>query len=120
MDERVKDGKGRTDGKAVTEGVKKDERWEGQAMKTVLATGLMTLTMLAGSALAGEIAKPPQAGKPNYCVSPAVKQDRRRVFTASELRRYGEGYEYWYEAFFVTERDGAQMLVDPHIYQNLR
>ena len=35
-------------------------------MKTIWATGLMTYTVLAGSALAGEIAQPADTGKLNY------------------------------------------------------
>jgi hypothetical protein len=68
----------------------------------------------------GQVAKPAELGNPNYCVSRAVKLDRRRVFTDSELRHYVRDGHNEKEAFWITERDGAMMLVDPHISQNLR
>jgi hypothetical protein len=84
------------------------------------------LTVLAGSALAGEIAKRAAAGKPNYSVSPAVKRDRRLAIDTSYLKYHAlkqDCHGIWItereEAIWITERDGAMMLVDPHISQNL-
>lgn len=68
----------------------------------------------------GQVAAPKDMGNPNYCVSQAVKQDRRRVFTASELKHYDKGGEYSDEPFWVQEQDGALMLVDPLIYPKMR
>lgn len=113
-------GDGEGAGKGAGKELKKDEGWEGQAMKAIWATGLMTFTVLAGSASAGEIAKPVDAGKPNYFVSPAVKRDRRLVIDTTYLKHYAKQDAPVGEGFWITERDGAMMLVDPHISQNLR
>jgi hypothetical protein len=95
-------------------------------MKTIWATGLMTLTMLAGSALAAETPKYADAGKPDYCVSPAVKRDRRLPLDTSSLKYHAlkqDAHGIWItereEANWITERDGTMMLVDPHISQHL-
>jgi hypothetical protein len=97
-------------------------------MKTIWATGLMILTFLSGSALAGSIANPKSAdaGKPNYSISPAVKRDRCLPIDISYLKYHSlkeDNHGIWItereEANWITERDGAMMLVDPHISQNL-
>jgi hypothetical protein len=56
----------------------------------------------------------------HYSVSPEVKRDRRLAIDASYLKYYAKPDQLTGEAFWVTERDGTLMLVDPHIAQNLR
>jgi hypothetical protein len=68
----------------------------------------------------GKVAQSADIVTPNYSVSPAVKRDRRLAIDASYLKYYAKPDQLIGEAFWVTERDGAMMLVDPHIYQNIR
>ena len=68
----------------------------------------------------GTVAQSADIVTPNYSVSPAVKRDRRLAIDASYLKYYAKPDQPIGEAFWVTERDGALMLVDPHISQNLR
>jgi hypothetical protein len=57
--------------------------------------------------------------QPDYSVSPGVKRDRRHAIDAASLKPYAEPGRIVGEAFWVTERDGAMMMVDPHISQSL-
>jgi hypothetical protein len=68
----------------------------------------------------GTVAQSTDIVAPNYSVSPAVKRDRRLAIDASYLKYSAKPDQLMGEAFWVTERDGALMLVDPHIVQNLR
>jgi hypothetical protein len=68
----------------------------------------------------GEVAQSANLVTPNYSVSPGVKRDRRLKIDAAYLKYYAQTGQPVGEPFWVTERDGALMLVDPHISQNLR
>jgi hypothetical protein len=68
----------------------------------------------------GTVAQSANLVAPNYSVSPAVKRDRRLVIDAACLKYSAKPDQPIGEAFWVTERDGALMLVDPHIAQDLR
>jgi hypothetical protein len=72
------------------------------------------------AATKGMAAQTADIGTPNYSVSPEVKRDRRKAMDAVYLKYYAKPDQPAGEAFWVTERDGALMLVDPHISQNLR
>jgi hypothetical protein len=74
----------------------------------------------AHAATRGMAAQTADIGAPNYSVSPEVKRDRRRAIDAAYLKYYVKPDQPVGEAFWVTERDGALMLVDPHIAQKLR
>jgi hypothetical protein len=68
----------------------------------------------------GGVAQSANLGTPNFSVSPGVKRDRRLRIDAAHLKYYAQTGQPVGEPFWVTERDGALMLVDPHISQNLR
>ena len=68
----------------------------------------------------GRVAEPANLVTPNYSVSPGVRRDRRLIIDAAYLKYYAQPDLPLGEPFWVTERDGALMLVDPHISQNLR
>ncbi len=72
-----------------------------------------------GASQSGQKAQSANFVRPNYSVSPGVKRDRRLVLDASRLQYYAEPGRVIGEAFWVTERDGALMMVDPQISQNL-
>ena len=67
-----------------------------------------------------EVAQSANLVTPNYSVSSGVKRDRRLKIDAAYLKYYVQPDQPVGEPFWVTERDGALMLVDPHISQNLR
>jgi hypothetical protein len=73
-----------------------------------------------GAAKSGKAVQFANLVKPGYSVSPGVKRDRRFAFDAACLKAYANPDLGVGEAFWVTERDGALMMVDPHISQNLR
>jgi hypothetical protein len=68
----------------------------------------------------GKVAQSANLVTPNYSVSPGVMRDRRLIIDAAYLKHYAQSDQPRGEPFWVTERDGAMMLVDPHISQNLR
>jgi hypothetical protein len=70
--------------------------------------------------MSGTIAQSTDIVAPNYSVSPAVRRDRRLAIDPAYLKYSAKPDPLMGEAFWVTERDGALMLVDPHIAQNLR
>ncbi len=73
----------------------------------------------AGASKSGTAAQSAGLVPPNYSVSPGVKRDRRRAIDAAYLKPYAEPGRGIGEAFWVTERDGAMMMVDPKISQSL-
>ena len=75
---------------------------------------------VGGTQKSGEEAQSANLFTPNYSVSPGVKRDRRLTIDAAYLKHYAHSDQPLGEPFWVTERDGALMLVDPHISQNLR
>ena len=58
--------------------------------------------------------------QPGYSVSPGVKRDRRFAIDAAYLQYHADPDLGAGEPFWVTERDGALMMVDPRISQSLR
>jgi hypothetical protein len=68
----------------------------------------------------GKEAKPADMGMPNYSASPAVLLDRRIQIDPVYLKHYARPDYSISEPFWIAERDGALMLVDPHNSQNLR
>ena len=68
----------------------------------------------------GGVAQSANLVTPNNSVSPRVKRDRRLIIDAAYLKHYAQPGQPVGEPFWVTERDGALMLVDPYISQNLR
>jgi hypothetical protein len=65
----------------------------------------------------GKTAQSANLVTPDYSVSPGVKRDRRFAFEAADLKPYADPNRGVGEAFWVMERDGALMMVDPHISQ---
>jgi hypothetical protein len=72
-----------------------------------------------GAAKSGKGAQSANLVQPGYSVSPGVKRDRRLRIDAAFLKPYADPDLGVGEAFWVTERDGALMMVDPHISQSL-
>lgn len=73
-----------------------------------------------GAAKSRQVAQAANLVQPDYSVSPGVKRDRRFAIDAAYLKNYADPDLGIGEAFWVTERDGAMMMVDPRISQSLR
>ena len=73
-----------------------------------------------GAPKSGMAAQSANLVQPGYSVSPGVKRDRRFAIDAASLKYYADPDLGIGEAFWVTERDGALMMVDPRISQSLR
>ena len=72
-----------------------------------------------GAPKSGMAAQSANLVQPGYSVSPGVKRDRRLKIDAAYLKYYADPDLGVGEAFWVTERDGALMMVDPLISQSL-
>ena len=72
-----------------------------------------------GAPKSGMAAQSANLVQPGYSVSPGVKRDRRLRIDAASLKYYADPDLGIGEAFWVTERDGALMMVDPRISQSL-
>jgi hypothetical protein len=72
-----------------------------------------------GASKSGKAAQAANLVNPGYSVSPGVKRDRRLAIDAAHLQYYANPDRGSGEAFWVMERDGALMMVDPHISQSL-
>jgi hypothetical protein len=72
-----------------------------------------------GAPKPGKAAQAANLVNAGYSVSPEVKRDRRLAIDAAYLKYYADPNRGSGEAFWVTERDGALMMVDPQISQSL-
>jgi hypothetical protein len=73
-----------------------------------------------GASKSGQAGQYANLGQPGYSVSPGVKRDRRFAIDAAYLQYHADPDLGAGEPFWVTERDGALMMVDPRISQSLR